>query len=145
MSTNPVNDLFGEVIYSYSRTQAIADGILVDVSSRAKRFTIRFPVALTAAVYSAITERAVTESLKELCVDLLLITMRQQIARTAAPSDRLDFAVKLPHFPPIELYALCTPGDTPDPVITVMLPMKTERNRGAWLSQAPPSQQAEHE
>ncbi len=122
MSTNPASDFFGEVIYAYSRMQAIADGVLVDVSSRAKRFAIRFPVALTTAVYSAITEHALTESLKELCVDLLLITMRQQIARPALPSDRIDFAVKLPHMLPIELYALCTPGDTPDPVITVMLP-----------------------
>ncbi|HEX4166298.1 MAG TPA: hypothetical protein VHZ55_12590 [Bryobacteraceae bacterium] len=76
------------------------------------------------AVYSAITESAPTEPLKDLSVDLLVITMRQQIARTSVPSDRIDFAVKLPHMPPIELYALCTPGDTPDPVITVMLPQE---------------------
>jgi hypothetical protein len=118
---NP-NDLFGEVIFAYTRAQAIADGVLVDVSNRAKRFAIRFPVALTAALYAAITRDADTDTAKDLCLDLLLITMRRKIATATGPTDRIDFTVKMPHAPAIDIYALCTPGDTPDPVITVMLP-----------------------
>ena len=39
-----------EVISSYSRAQAIEDGVLVDVSTVAKEAGIKFPVAMTAAV-----------------------------------------------------------------------------------------------
>jgi hypothetical protein len=51
---NPAQaDLFGPVIYSYSRAQAIADGVQVDVSKTAQEAGIRFPVFLTRAVYDA--------------------------------------------------------------------------------------------
>ena len=40
-----------EVISSYSRAQAIEDGVLVDVSSVAKEAGIKFPVAMTATVW----------------------------------------------------------------------------------------------
>ncbi|MDQ2773522.1 MAG: hypothetical protein M3Y57_01130 [Acidobacteriota bacterium] len=120
-SIESLTDFLGDPVSIYTRAQAIADGVLVDVSDRAKRFAIRFPVAVTDGLYAALTEHAATEPLKQLCVDLLLITMRQQIAQ-ASQTDRIDFAVKLPHIPAVSVYALCTPGDTPDPVITVMLP-----------------------
>jgi hypothetical protein len=41
-----------DVIYSYSRAQAIEDGVLVDVSETAREAGIRFPVAVTAAVWA---------------------------------------------------------------------------------------------
>ena len=44
------NELFGEVISSYSRAQAIEDGVLVDVSSVARAAGIKFPVAMTRTV-----------------------------------------------------------------------------------------------
>jgi len=50
MST--VEEVFGPVIYSYSREQAIRDGVLVDVSSMAKEAGIVFPVAVTQRVWS---------------------------------------------------------------------------------------------
>jgi hypothetical protein len=122
MPDQNASDLFGEIIFAYTRAQAIADGALVDVSNRAKRFAIRFPVALTTALYAAITRDADTDAAKHLCVDLLLITMRRKIAAATGPTDRIDFTVKIPQAPAIDVYALCTPGDTSDPVITVMLP-----------------------
>lgn len=47
---------FGPVLYSYSRAQAFADGVLVDVSetARAAKFTI--PVAITATVWARCVE-----------------------------------------------------------------------------------------
>ena len=105
MSNNEsLPDLFGESISVYTRAQAIANGVLVDVSDRAKRYAIRLPVALTDGLYSALTERADTEALKQLCVDLLLITMRQKII-AASETDRIDSVVKLPHVPAIAVYA----------------------------------------
>src|ERR1035437_4487912 len=48
----PNNDSpFGEVIYAYTRAQAIADGVQVEVSKLATEAGIRFPVFLTRGVY----------------------------------------------------------------------------------------------
>lgn len=40
------------MVYSYSRVQAIADGVLVDVSDMARDAGFRYPVALTAAAWA---------------------------------------------------------------------------------------------
>ena len=44
---------FGPVIYSYTRAQAVADGVQVEVSTVAAEAGIRFPVFLTRGVYDA--------------------------------------------------------------------------------------------
>ena len=38
---------FGNVIYSYTRAQAIADGVLIDVTDEAKAHGFKVPVAIT--------------------------------------------------------------------------------------------------
>ena len=43
---------FGEVISTYTRAQALEDGVLVDAGPMAKEVGFRFPVALTSAVWS---------------------------------------------------------------------------------------------
>ena len=53
MNTNNENSPFGDVIFSYTRSQAVADGVQVEVSRTAKEAGIRFPVFLTRAVYDA--------------------------------------------------------------------------------------------
>jgi hypothetical protein len=56
MSNESLTDIFGPVISSYSRAQAIEDGVLVEMPP--ERFDgadlFRFPVAFTAALESAI-------------------------------------------------------------------------------------------
>lgn len=42
------DDIFGNVIFTYTREQAIADGVIVDVSDFAKGFGFTIPVAVTA-------------------------------------------------------------------------------------------------
>ena len=44
--------VFGEVIFSYTRAEAIADGVLVDVSETARETGFTVPVALTRAVWA---------------------------------------------------------------------------------------------
>ena len=44
---------FGPVIYSYTRAQAVADGLQVEVSKVAEEAGIRFPVFLTRAVFDS--------------------------------------------------------------------------------------------
>jgi len=51
MENQNTNEPFGPVIYSYTRSQAIADGLQVEVSKVAREAGITFPVFLTRAVY----------------------------------------------------------------------------------------------
>jgi hypothetical protein len=46
-----MKEIFGDVIYAYTRAQAIEDGVLIDVSELAKEAGIKFPTALTSAVW----------------------------------------------------------------------------------------------
>ena len=45
-----------DLISSYTRAQAIADGQLIDVSEMAREAGIRYPVALTATVWARCVE-----------------------------------------------------------------------------------------
>ena len=55
--SNPSNEqsaesFFGNVISTYTRAQAIEDGVLVDAGSMAKEAGFNWPVALTAAAWA---------------------------------------------------------------------------------------------
>jgi hypothetical protein len=54
-----------DLIHSYTRAKALADGVLVDVSEIAREAGIRFPVALTRAVW----ERCIAVPPGVLCQD----------------------------------------------------------------------------
>ncbi len=47
---------FGEAIFAYTRRQALADGVLVDVTETAEEAGFRIPVALTRAVWAEYVE-----------------------------------------------------------------------------------------
>jgi len=51
METDTIREVFGDPISYYTRAQAIEDGVLVDVTEVARQVGIKYPVALTAAVY----------------------------------------------------------------------------------------------
>ena len=51
MNTN--ESPFGPVIYSYTRAQAFADGVQVEVTKTAQEAGIKFPMFLTRAVFEA--------------------------------------------------------------------------------------------
>ena len=46
-------NFFGGVIYAYTRAQAVADGVQVDVTKTAQEAGIKFPMFLTRAVWEA--------------------------------------------------------------------------------------------
>ena len=53
-NNNPtLAEVFGPVISSYTRAQAVVEGVQVEVSAKARQAGIRFPVFLTRAVYDA--------------------------------------------------------------------------------------------
>ena len=118
-----------EPIHSYSRADAIADGVLVDVSDAAREAGIRFPVALTRAAW----ERCVTVPPGVICQDEagrlwdVLFLLRCAIGRGAG-GPVVHFGVHVRNdnregMPPlVRLKAVCGPGDQGEPVVTVMLP-----------------------
>lgn len=59
-----MKEIFGDVIYAYTRAQAIDDGVLIDVTDTAREAGIKFPTALTSAVWADYV--AVPEELKGL-------------------------------------------------------------------------------
>ena len=44
---------FGGIIYAYTRAQAVADGVQVDVTKTAQEAGIKYPMFLTRAVFDA--------------------------------------------------------------------------------------------
>ena len=113
-------EIFGELIYSYSRAQALADGMLVDVSERARRHGIRYPTACTHGV------QALIEAIEDPHPTLRHI---QVLGRTGAVLEAMLAAIRQArgtdrvHFVALgaALWAQCGPGDTAAPVITIML------------------------
>jgi len=119
--------VFGPVIFSYTRAEAIADGVLVDVSEMAQEAGIKHPTALTAAVWSEyvrVPEGVTCQDEKGRLWDIL--NMFRFAAKKNKGKDTLQFEVlvrndnRKPKL--VSLKAICGPGDTLDPVLTIMLP-----------------------
>jgi hypothetical protein len=125
-----VADIFGPVIYTYSRSQAIADGLQVEVSKVAEEAGIRFPVFLTRAVYDSFVRvpPGVTGQDEAGRLWDVVWMLRFAIRNAQHGQARLPFALyvrndnKAPRL--IKLVAMCGPLDIDDPrpAITIMLP-----------------------
>jgi len=120
---------FGEVIYSYTRKQALADGVQVDVSPTAREAGIRFPVFLTRAVYDVyvtVPEGVTCQDEAGRLWDLAWM-LRHAIGQSNG-GNRLPFALYVRNdnrrAKLVKLVALCGPLDIddPQPAITVMMP-----------------------
>ena len=117
-----------DLIYRYTRAQAVADGVLIDVSAVAREAGIAYPVALTRAAW----ERCVTVPPGVECQDEagrlwdVLWLLRCAVGRSDGPEVRFGVHVRDDNregTPPlVRLKAVCGPGDQGEPVITVMLP-----------------------
>ncbi len=126
---NPLSDQF-ELIYSYTRKQAIEDGVLVDVSSTAKEAGINFPVALTSTVweiYVVPSEKIEDhgQSISGRLWDLLWIfRLRALKTNTSLMYFSCMMLNEKETLEEVKFKALCGPGDNGEPVITIMLPME---------------------
>jgi hypothetical protein len=117
-------------VYAYSRAQAVADGMQVEVTKTAQEAGIRLPMFLTRAVYDAyvtVPPNAPAQDEAGRLWDVVWMT-RFAILRAHGHTDRVpvalyvrndDRAAKL-----VKLVAQCGPLDIDDPApcITVMLP-----------------------
>lgn len=121
---------FGPVIYAYTRAHALADGVLVDATSLASEAGFVFPVALTETLYHSYIVPALDlvaegQSIQGRLWDLLYV-LKFAIAK-ARDTDTILFTVLFLMSSgstqvPIDLKAVCGPGDDGEPVLTIMLP-----------------------
>ena len=109
-----------DLIYSYSRAEALRDGVLVDLTERARCCGIRYPTACTQGVQALI--EAIEDPHPTLRhvqalgrTDAVLVAMLAAI-RQARGTDRVHFEAL-----GCALWAQCGPGDTAAPVITIMV------------------------
>lgn len=115
-----------DVISSYSRTQAIEDGFLVDLSNNEViKQNFKFPVTATAAVWQiidrAIKNRRYLNDLNGIISDICW--MSKVNGRKLSESARL-FQVIVRGAGRKSTYAMkivCGPGDSLEPVLTIMM------------------------
>ena len=121
---------FGPVVYAYTRAQAVADGVQVEVSKVAQEAGIRFPVFLTRGVYEAyvtVPDGVTGQDESGRLFDIVWM-LRFAILRSKPGTDRLPVALYVRNDNVrsrlVKLVATCGPldMDDPSPAITVMLP-----------------------
>lgn len=132
-----------QLISCYTRAQAIADGVLVellqhptaeypeieDLRALVYESGFKYPMAMTAAAFSAAIapiggELPAGQDVKGRLWDLLTV-LKLAIRASRGLCDRIDFSVSVwdgQHHNKVDLYSLCGPGDHGEPVITIMLP-----------------------
>jgi hypothetical protein len=141
VNTNDETLIFGQadVISSYTRAEALADGVLVSLSL-APRFGFRVPVAITAAGHgSAIAwdeqdpRCREIEGMREAAVlrsavhAAKALTRRQNAGEPVERPDRIDFTVECIatdgacRVMTVPFYMTISGGDSGEPVGTIML------------------------
>ncbi len=126
-----LQDVFGEVISTYTRAQAIEDGVLVDANigdlAEVTRQNFKYPVAMTSAVFG-LMEKAVDHpdwcnDFKGVWHDILHMSKVAIVQRIDATQHLFRVIItgtgrKRYHM----LKIVCHPGDNAEPVLTVMMP-----------------------
>lgn len=122
-----LSDIFGEVIFAYSRADALADGVLIDVTKTAKEAGFSVPAVVTAHVWEECVrvpegcEGTQDESgrLWDVC------WMAMVAARKAQNASRVKVELYVVRHEGraaelVELVMAIGPGDDGTPVITIM-------------------------
>ena len=118
-----------DIIHTYTRAQAVEDGVLVDVTGTAREAGFVIPVAVTAAVWEncvRVSEGVACQSEAGRLWDVLNL-LRYAIRRGGGRAELL-FRLHVRNDndegepPLVTLKAVCGPGDDPSPCLTIMLP-----------------------
>jgi len=114
------------IVFAYSRAQAIADGVLIDTGEMAKEAGFRYSVALTAAAWQlcvAVPKACPWQDERGRLWDVLNV-LRVSSRNKSSSGVEFSLLVQNDDTGPklVTLQALCGPGDDLEPVITVMLP-----------------------
>src|SRR5690349_12774987 len=116
-----------EIIHRYSRAQAIADGILIDVTATAQEAGIRYPTALTSAIWAQfvrVPEGVEAQDERGRLWDV--VWLLACAAKRSHTGDTVYFYLHVKNdnqkAKRFLLKAVCGPDDEGSPCITVMLP-----------------------
>lgn len=125
------------VIYAYTRAQALADGVLIDVSEAAREAGFRLSVALTAGVWVSCVAWEPEDSERQIHQDqsgrlwdvLWMASWAIRMQRGRSETDRLPYRLYVvprdgqsQDAREVELHVHIGPGDGGEPVLTIMLP-----------------------
>jgi hypothetical protein len=118
------------LIFSYTRAQAVADGVLVDVTATAREAGFVLPVAVTSAAWAAyvrVPDGVAGQDEAGRLWDVLNM-LRFAIRRDPGGGPELRFQLHVRNDntegepPLVTLKAVCGPDDDLSPCITVLLP-----------------------
>jgi len=128
-------DPFGPVISTYSRAQAIADGVLIEAGAMAKEAGFKWPVALTRAAWSDCVQWCDADNRHQVAQDQSgrlwdVLYMAIVAIKTRRPSGH-QLLFELYRVPNdgqsskafiTTLKLIVGPGDHGEPVVTIMQP-----------------------
>lgn len=117
-----------DLVFAYTRSQAIEDGVLVDVTTTAQEAGIKYPVAVTRAVWCRYVELPDGVQGQDEAGRLwdLLWMLRDAIGRAKPGTSIILYQVSVRNdnrrARAVTLKAVCGPADDGSPCITVLLP-----------------------
>ena len=118
------------VIYSYTRAQAIEDGVLIDVTEAARGVGFKVHTVVTATLFHGYVEpptglegegQSTAGRLHDLLF-LVLCAARKNNAGADRAAVRAAFLMKPGRTETVDVIAHIGPGDQGEPVLTLMLP-----------------------
>ncbi len=128
-------EFFGPVIHSYTRAQAIDDGVLVDVSETAQEAGFKYTVAITRAAWEDCVAWNDDDNKRQTYQDesgrLWDVVFMLSFAIKSSRSKQSEMLFKFRRVPrggrghvarDVTLKSHIGPGDNAEPVITIMLP-----------------------
>lgn len=134
-SNRSTESFFGEVISTYTRAQAIEDGVLIDTGGMAQEAGFKWPVAVTSAAWAGCIAWTEDDSDKQIYQDQsgrlwdVLYMASHAIRQGSGSGDRLLFKlyrVRRDGYSKEAILAtlklIVGPGDQGEPVITILLP-----------------------
>lgn len=119
-----------EIIHTYTRAEAIQDGVLIDITTEAKEIGFKIPTAITSTLYNRyiVPPKGIEgegQSISGRLHDTLMMIIY-------AAKDRWDGSMvecnifyvmgEGPQLEKITFWAITSAGDEGEPVLTVMLP-----------------------
>jgi hypothetical protein len=134
---NTLADLFGEPIYSYTRQNALDDGVLIDVTEASKEAGFSIPVAVTSTVWDQYIEWTEEDSERQTYQDqsgrLWDVLWMARMGISGGNKDKSQIMFQLDCVPrapasTARMARLTTlkmhigAGDNHEPVVTIMLP-----------------------
>ncbi len=127
---NDPRDFWGEPIHTYTRSQALADGVLVDVTETAREAGFAVPVALTAGVWADVqdipaSKQGFQDPNGRLWDLLYMGRLAAEASALDGPEILYQFHMDLGVNPRKRLYSAklhVGPGDAGEPVATIMRP-----------------------